>query len=70
MIIRIDMAKKMTIAAGRVRAERDDLLKASDWRVLPGAPDSDGWISYRQALRDVPQQLGFPFDVIWPTKPE
>jgi hypothetical protein len=25
--------------------------------------------TYRQALRDVPDQDGFPFDVVWPTKP-
>jgi hypothetical protein len=31
---------------------------------------SDAWKIYRQALRDVPNQDGFPQNVIWPTKPE
>lgn len=30
---------------------------------------SGDWATYRQALRDVPAQKGFPYDVVWPTKP-
>ena len=54
------------------RAQRDALLVESDWAVLPDAPVADGqaWKDYRQALRDVPQQTGFPTDIDWPTKPE
>ena len=29
----------------------------------------DGWADYRQALRDIPQQSGFPGDIDWPVKP-
>jgi len=31
--------------------------------------DSQEWADYRQALRDVPQQIGFPGDIVWPSKP-
>jgi len=54
-----------------IRSERDDLLKQSDWTQVADAPvDAQAWADYRQALRDVPQQSGFPADIDWPTKPE
>jgi hypothetical protein len=56
-----------------VRAQRDRLLTASDWTQLIDSPfsnDTNGvWQAYRQALRDVPTQAGFPWDVAWPKKP-
>ena len=57
--------------AAEARSERDRLLKESDWTQVPDAPvDHQAWAEYRQALRDVPQQTGFPTDINWPTKPE
>lgn len=57
--------------ADQVRAERDRLLAESDWTQVADAPvDQAAWATYRQALRDVPEQQGFPHDVIWPVKPE
>jgi len=54
-----------------VRAKRDRLLKASDWTQVADAPvDQAAWATYRQDLRDIPQQAGFPDDVTWPTEPE
>ena len=56
--------------AAQVRGERDRLLANSDWTQVPDAPvDSTAWADYRQALRDVPQQAGFPNDVTWPEQP-
>jgi hypothetical protein len=56
--------------ASNVRAERDQLLAASDWTQVADAPvDQQALAGYRQALREVPQQTGFPFDVQWPTMP-
>ena len=53
-----------------VRSERDMLLAACDWTQVSDAPvDRTAWAAYRQALRDVPAQAGFPDDVTWPTKP-
>jgi len=54
-----------------VRSERDDLLKQSDWTQVADAPvDAEAWAVYRQALRDVPQQSGFPEEINWPEAPE
>jgi len=54
-------------AVERVRRERDRLLKESDWMVLPDAPvDADTARVYRQALRDITKQAGFPESVEWP----
>lgn len=53
--------------AQRVRSERNRLLSESDWTQLADAPvDGTAWSSYRQALRDLPQQDGFPWNVQWP----
>jgi hypothetical protein len=51
----------------RVRKRRDRLLQESDWTQLTDAPvDRDAWARYRHALRDLPQQEGFPREVVWP----
>jgi DMSO/TMAO reductase YedYZ molybdopterin-dependent catalytic subunit len=54
-----------------IRAERDTLLTASDWTQASDIPQAtkDKWATYRQALRDIPQQEGFPATVVWPTQP-
>lgn len=56
------------------RSERNGLLYRSDWSVISDSPLSDSdktaWQTYRQALRDVPAQAGFPDNITWPTKPE
>jgi hypothetical protein len=58
--------------AEAIRAERDALLAATDWTQLPDVPEDirEAYAAYRQALRDVPQQAGFPDAVLWPPKPE
>lgn len=54
-----------------VRFQRNQLLSESDWTQVADAPvDQAVWATYRQALRNVPQQAGFPDNVTWPTKPE
>ena len=53
-----------------VRATRNQLLTQTDWTQVADAPvDKAAWAAYRQALRDVPVQAGFPWDVIWPEQP-
>ncbi len=52
-----------------VRNQRNTLLSESDAYALSDRI-TDAWIVYRQALRDVPAQTGFPNDINWPTKPE
>ena len=58
--------------AAEVRAERDTKLAASDWTQMPdyNGANKTAWATYRQALRDVPAQAGFPWDVTWPEMPE
>jgi len=53
-----------------VRNQRDSLLAETDWMALSDVTLSDAWSAYRQALRDIPSQAGFPASVTWPTKPE
>lgn len=50
------------------RSERDTLLSESDVHALVDRI-TDEWRTYRQALRDVPSQAGFPNNITWPTKP-
>ena len=56
-------------AAAQVRQERDAKLAATDWMANSDVTMSDAWRTYRQALRDVPTQAGFPTDVTWPVEP-
>jgi len=67
-------ARKNEEAATAVRAERDKLLASCDWMAIKafeaGSAISAEWATYRQALRDVTAQAGFPHEVTWPTKPE
>lgn len=63
-------ANRLAAAASDVRAERNRRLAACDWTQLPDCTaDTAAWATYRQALRDVPSQQGFPDDVTWPTEP-
>lgn len=56
--------------AEEVRQRRDTLLEQCDWTQLPDSPvDPAAWTTYRQELRDVPQQAGFPWNVTWPIPP-
>ena len=52
-----------------VRAQRDRLLAETDYLALSDSTLSADMATYRQALRDVPSQEGFPADVTWPVKP-
>lgn len=69
----VDEAARDAALAETVRARRDRLLAESDWTQLPDSPCGDetrsDWAAYRAALRDVPQQSGFPTTVAWPDSP-
>lgn len=56
----------------QVKQKRESLLASSDWTQLNDVllNNKDQWVTYRQSLRDIPEQSGYPFNVIWPTKPE
>lgn len=56
-------------AAEEVRIKRNALLADTDWYAMSDVTMSSEMTSYRQALRDVPAQSGFPNSVTWPTEP-
>jgi len=58
--------------ADKIRTERNALLVKYDWTInSPDLTDDKKaeWKTYRQALRALPEQAGFPWGVTWPTKP-
>ena len=55
--------------AANVRSNRDLKLAATDWTASTDVTMSDAMETYRQALRDVPAQSGFPNTITWPTEP-
>lgn len=56
--------------AKSIRTSRNEKLKECDWTQVADAPvDKEAWAAYRQALRDVTSQVGFPWDIIWPNDP-
>ena len=59
------------LTAEQVRADRDSRLAATDWTQASDVPQAtkDKWQPYRQELRDVTEQVGFPENVIWPVQP-
>ena len=67
------IARKTEEKATAIRTERDKLLAETDWMVIKSAETgvalATEWATYRQALRDVTAQAGFPNEVTWPTKP-
>ena len=62
-----------TALAASARQKRDRLIAVTDYLVTPDYPISDDRLAkvktYRQALRDIPEQVGFPRDIVWPEKP-
>lgn len=57
-----------------IREKRDKLLAESDWTQVTDSPlpaeDKEAWAVYRQALRNIPEQPGFPYEVDYPEKPD
>ena len=57
----------------RVRMRRDSMISRTDFYVQPDYPSDPAGLeavkAYRQALRDIPEQSGFPRNVQWPSLP-
>jgi hypothetical protein len=65
-----EIAERLQDKEAEVRQQRNELLSACDWTQLPDSPaDHEAWATYRQELRDVTAQEGFPWDVTWPEAP-
>ena len=59
-----------TVQAEAVRKQRNEKLSASDWTQVEDSPvDKAAWATYRQSLRDITGQEGFPWTITWPTQP-
>jgi hypothetical protein len=76
-VVEMDENEKMTTDANQadlIRSQRDMILRSTDWVFNPDVSLSEetkqAYVVYRQTLRDVPAQSGFPWGVQWPTKPE
>jgi len=68
-----DSQQKYSDAASSVMSQRRAYLYDSDWTQIPNNPLTDEkrqeWAQYRQQLRDITSQAGYPFNVIWPVAP-
>lgn len=68
-----EIAGNLASVAARVRSDRNARLTASDWTQLQDAPltaeERQDWADYRQALRDISLQSGFPTQVDFPLRP-
>ena len=63
-------AQKDAEQAKNIRSTRGEKLSESDWTQVADAPvDKAVWATYRQALRDITTQSGFPWEVTWPDAP-
>lgn len=66
-----DADKELEAAWQAFRDQRDNLLKATDFKVIEDVPgDKAAWKAYRQKLRDLPSTVTDPTNVTWPTPPE
>jgi hypothetical protein len=61
--------KPEELAGDNIRRERNRLLSETDWMALSDNTMTTEWASYRQALRDITSQSGFPYSVEWPAAP-
>jgi hypothetical protein len=66
--------EKYNFASSSAKVTRKELLVQSDWTQIANNPltleQQQQWATYRQALRDITAQSGYPFNIIWPTPPQ
>ena len=65
-------ADRVPILEAQIREQRNKLLSESDWTQIPDNPlsqsERESWAAYRQQLRDIPEQAGFPTNITWPER--
>ncbi len=70
-MIKINIDKRRNYLADQARTQRDLMLSECDGKMaIDSTSDKTAWTAYRQALRDVTEQEGFPETITWPLKPE
>ena len=70
VVVDAEVAPSAPKTEGQIRSERDNLIAATDWWATADRTMTAEQTAYRQALRDITDQSGFPTDITWPTKPE
>jgi hypothetical protein len=66
-----EIASATSSKASQMRSNRNRLLADCDWTQISDATvDKAIWATYRQELRDISSQVGFPWEITWPTQPE
>ena len=66
-----EIASATSNKASQMRSSRNRLLAECDWTQISDATvDKAIWATYRQELRDISSQAGFPWEITWPTQPE
>lgn len=65
-----EIAERTRQQSADIREQRNQMLTNCDWTQLPDAPvDQAAWASYRQDLRDITNQVEFPWNIVWPIEP-
>lgn len=65
-----ELAADKKLLEDEIKSTRNYLLSTTDWTRLDDVSvDKEAWATYRQALRDITKQPGFPDSVVWPTAP-
>lgn len=66
----LDQQNQNTKQSEIARSIRNSMLSSCDWTQVADSPvDKALWATYRQALRDITTQTGFPWEITWPTQP-
>lgn len=66
-----EITERIAAQVAAVKSQRNDLLQCSDWTQLPDASvDRQAWTAYREQLRQVKTQPGFPWHITWPQSPD
>jgi hypothetical protein len=67
----VEVPTNLDELASSVRHRRNQMLASSDWTQVADAPvEQSAWAAYRQVLRDITAQLGFPEQINWPEAPQ
>ena len=70
VVVDMDLPAPLSRTETQIRSERDNLIAVTDWWATSDRTMTAEQTAYRQALRDITDQSGFPTDITWPTKPE
>jgi hypothetical protein len=70
VVVDAEVAPSAPKTEEQIRSKRNSLIASTDWWAASDLTMTAEQTAYRQALRDVPDQSGFPTNVTWPTNPE